>query len=213
METILPVIVGHNEVMTERARRRPGRPAGGKPVVDREHVLDAAERAIRRDGAGVSIETIAREAGVTKPIVYAQVGGRTELANTLAQRLSDHLITSSAVALQGHPNGREALVALLRSNLDTIGENRQLFHYVMSGTSHDNLYIAQRSTTPLAEVLAAWRANQGLDPSVATPWSYAIVGMLNFVALWWISESDKPALEVAEQLVELLWSGLSDRPA
>jgi AcrR family transcriptional regulator len=196
--------------MTERAPRRPGRPAGGKPVVDREHVLDAAERAIRREGAAVSIETIAREAGVTKPIVYAHVGGRAELGNTLAQRLSDHLVAASGRALKGHSSGREALAALLKSNLETINENRELFHYVMSGTSHDNLSIAQRSTSPLAEVIGAWRKDQGLDPAVATPWAYAIVGMLNFVALWWISESERPADEVAEQLVELLWSGLSE---
>lgn len=195
--------------MTERARRRPGRPVGGKPLVDREHVLDAAERAIRREGAGVSIETIAREAGVTKPIVYAKVGGRTELANILAQRLSDHLITASGSALRGKTNVREALASLLQINLETIGENRELFHYVMSGSSHDNLYIAERSTTPLAELLASWRKRQGLDPAVAIPWSYAIVGMLNFVSLWWLSESNRPSGEVAEQLVDLLWSGLS----
>ncbi len=198
--------------MTERVHRRPGRPVGGKPLVDREHVLDAAERAIRRDGAGVSMEAIAREAGVTKPIVYAHVGGRTELANILAQRLADRLITASGVALEGRSDGKAALLALIHSNLKLIGEHRELFHYVMSGTSHDSLYIAQRSTTPLAETLRAWRSRQGLDPSVALPWSYAIVGMLNFVSLWWISESDRPAEEVAAQLIELLWSGLNERP-
>jgi AcrR family transcriptional regulator len=181
-------------------------------LVNREHVLDAAERAIRRDGAGVSMETIAREAGVTKPIVYAHVGGRTELANTLAQRLADRLIVASGAALEGRVNGKAGLTALIQSNLEMIGENRELFHYVMSGTSHDNLYIAQRSALPLAEALGAWRSRQGLDPSVALPWSYAIVGMLNFVSLWWISESDQPADRIAEQLIELLWSGLSERP-
>ncbi len=197
--------------MTERVHRRPGRPSGGKPLVDRKHVLDAAERAIRRDGSSVSIETIAREAGVTKPIVYAHVGGRTELANTLAQRLADRLIAASGEALEVQTTERAALAALVQCNLEIIGKNRELFHYVMSGTSHDNLYIAQRSTVPLSKVLAAWRERQGLDPSVCVPWSYAIVGMLNFVALWWISESEQPAAEVAEQLIELLWSGLSPR--
>lgn len=181
-------------------------------MVDRELVLDAAERAIRREGASVSIETIAREAGITKPIVYAQVGGRTELANMLAQRLADRLNAASSVAIEGQADGRTALTLLVQKNLEIIGENRELFHYVMSGTSHDNLYVAQRSTLPLAEALTSWRLKQGLDPSVALPWSYAIVGMLNFVALWWISESQRPAAEVAQQLIELLWSGLAAGP-
>ena len=45
--------------------RRPGRPVGGQLEVDREQVLDAAERVIARDGAGASIEAVAAEAGVT----------------------------------------------------------------------------------------------------------------------------------------------------
>ena len=64
-------------MVTVSSGRRPGRPAGGKQVVDRELVLDAAERAIRRDGPLVSLEAIAIEAGVTKPVIYARIGDRT----------------------------------------------------------------------------------------------------------------------------------------
>ena len=79
--------------------------------MDRELVLDAAERVIRRDGSGVSLETIAFEAGVTKPIVYARVGGRTDLANALAERLSDRLVAAARTAIDGRPYGREMLAA------------------------------------------------------------------------------------------------------
>ena len=205
--------VGHNEAVTNRVRRRPGRPLGGQPVVDREHLLDAAERAIRRDGAGVSIDAIAREAGVTKPIVYARVGKRTDVADALAQRLADRLIEAATIAIGRRRNGRTRLVALVRSNLETLSEHRELFLFVTGGASEDmpqrTLYLAERSASPLAAQLAAWRRREGLDPSVAVAWSYAIVGLLNLVSLRWITGSDQPAEQLAEQLAELLWSGLS----
>ena len=202
--------------MTGRVRRRPGRPAGGAPVVDRTHILDAAERAIRRDGAGVSIDAIAHEAGVTKPIVYARVGKRTDLADALAQRLADRLIEAAGAAIGKRRNGRTRLVALIRSNLETLAEHRELFLFVSSGASEEmpqrTLYLAEQSATPMAEQLAAWRKAEGRDPSVALVWSYGFVGLLNMVSLWWITETDRPAELVAEQLAELLWSGLGGGP-
>ena len=202
--------------MTDRVPRRPGRPVGGQPVIDRERVLDAAERAIRRDGAGVSIDTIAREAGVTKPIVYARVGKRNDVADALAQRLADRLIVAAGAAIGRRRNPRTQIVALVRSNLETLAEHRELFLFVTSGASENmtqrTLYLAERSATPLAHQLAAWRTRGGLDASVAESWSYAIVGLLNLVSLWWITASDQPAEELAEQLAELLWSGLGGPP-
>ena len=59
-----------------------------------DSILDAAERVIARDGSGASIEAIAIEAGVTKPIVYARVGARAELCEALAERLAARLDTA-----------------------------------------------------------------------------------------------------------------------
>ncbi len=202
--------------MTDRVRRPPGRPVGGLPVVNREHVLDAAERAIRREGAGVSIDAIAHEAGVTKPIVYARVGKRTDLADALAQRLADRLIEAARTAMGKRRNPRTQLVALIQSNLETLAEHRELFLFVTGGASEEmpqrTLSLAERSAIPLAQQLASWRTAAGLDPSVAVAWSYSIVGLLNLVSMWWITESEQSAQQLAEQVTELLWSGLSGTP-
>jgi AcrR family transcriptional regulator len=181
--------------------------------VDRELVLDAAERAIRRDGSGVSLETIAIEAGVTKPVVYARVGGRTSLADALSDRLTDRLVDRASIAIGSLPFGREMIASFIEANLTTMADNREVLLYVTGGTSEDTpqrtLALAERSITPTAEMLARWRRRQGLDPDVALPWAYGIVGMLHLVSLWWIKESDRSAEQMAEQLTELLWPGLS----
>lgn len=199
--------------MSIRVGRRPGRPAGGRHVVDREVVLDAAERVIRRDGSGVSLEAIALEAGVTKPIVYARVGGRTDVANALAERLAERMIAAAGAAVGGRPFGQAMLASLIEANLVTVAAHRELFLYVTGGTSDESpmrtLYLAERSTTPMAQQLAHLRTQQGLDPAVALPWAYAVVGMLQLVSLWWLTETERSAEQLAEQLAELLWSGFS----
>jgi AcrR family transcriptional regulator len=199
--------------MTVRVGRRPGRPSGGRRVVDRDVVLDAAERVIRREGSGVSLEAIALEAGVTKPVVYARVGGRTDVANALAERLSDRLVAAASEAVVDGPDGRAMLAALIEANLVTVAEHRELFFYVTGGTSEDSplrtLYLAERSARPMSGLLATWRSKQGLDPGVAVPWAYAVIGMLQLISLWWLTEADRPAEQLADHLAELLWSGLS----
>ncbi len=199
--------------MTIHVGRRPGRPAGGRHVVTRDLLLDAAERVIRRDGSGVSLETIALEAGVTKPIVYARVGSRTEVSNALAERLADRLTAAAVAAVEGRRWSKAMLAALIRANLETVEAHRELYLYVTAGSSDETpkrtLYLAERSTIPLTEQLARRREKQGLDPAVAEPWAYAVIGMLQLVSLWWLSQTERTAEQLSEHLAELLWSGLS----
>lgn len=196
-----------------RPTRSPGRPLGGTRVVDREDVLNAAEVVIRRDGAGASLDAVAQEAGVTKPIVYDRVGGRAELANALAERLADRMVTAAGDSIS-QTNHHGALATLIEISLNTVAQNRELFLYVTSGSTEQNatsrLYLAQRSAMPLADALAKSRVSQGLDPSVAVPWAYGIVGMLQMVSLWWISQEQESATQVATQIAELLAPGLGN---
>lgn len=200
--------------MNVRVRRRPGRPVGGRPVVDRDLLLDAAERVIARDGNGASLEAIAIEAGVTKPIVYARVGSRADLSNALAARLSDRLLAAGGEAIDGDLDHR-TLADLFRRSLEIIDTNRELLLYVTRGTGDDTpertLFLASRSAEPLAQLLADMRRRGGADDSVALPWAYAMVGMINLVSLWWLDARDRPADVLADQLAELVWSGLSTR--
>ena len=201
--------------MSESISRRPGRPLGGQLVVDREHVLDAAERVIRRDGAGSSLEAVAVEAGVTKPIVYDRVGGRADLADALAERLSDRMVLATRTALAGEILSQTGLTRFVEANLRTVADHRELFLYVTGGSTEQTalgrLSLAERSTTPLTKTLAVWRSGIQQDPGVAEAWAFGIVGMLQLVSQWWITQEDLSATEVAGQISELLWNGLPGR--
>lgn len=203
--------------MTFVAPRRPGRPLGGQLVVDRDLVLDAAERVIRRDGPGASLESVALEAGVTKPIVYDRVGGRADLADALAERLADRMLEAAEIAISGESFNQGSLTRLVRANLLTVSEHRELFLYVTGGnteqTAIGRLSLAERSTTPLAETLAVWRKSQGQDPTAAEAWSFGIIGMLQMISVWWITQPGRSADEVAAQISDLMWNGLAGPPS
>ncbi len=193
-------------------RRGRGRPVGGQPLVDREVMLDAAERVITRDGNGAAVEAIAAEAGVTKPIVYARIGSRAELSNALAGRLAERLVVAARAEVTSSRLDRATLASFFRATFQTIGAHRELFLYVTRGSADDTsertLYLAGTSAKPLADLLAHWRRRQGHDTAVAVPWAYGIIGMLNLVSLWWIAESAPPAGPPPPPLAELVWSGI-----
>ena len=83
-----------------QARKR--RPYAARVPIEerRTQLLDAALRVIDRDGYdGVSIDAIAREAGVTRPVVYGAFDGLGPLLTALLDRQQQRAITQLFAAL------------------------------------------------------------------------------------------------------------------
>lgn len=71
----------------------------------REHLLDAALRVLARDGYDrVSIDAIAREAGVTRPVVYGAYDGLEPLLHALLDRTQQRALESVASLLPDDPD-------------------------------------------------------------------------------------------------------------
>lgn len=89
--------------MTEKAAQtRKRRPYAARlPIEERRtQLLDAALRVIDRDGYdGVSIDAIAKEAGVTRPVVYGAFEGLGALLTALLDRQQQRAITQLFAAL------------------------------------------------------------------------------------------------------------------
>ncbi|MBM7517719.1 TetR/AcrR family transcriptional regulator [Nocardioides nitrophenolicus] len=86
--------------MSDPARKR--RPYAARvPMAERrEQLLDAALTIIDRDGYdGVSIDAIAREAGVTRPVVYGAYDGLGPLLTALLDRQQQRALTQLYAAL------------------------------------------------------------------------------------------------------------------
>jgi len=200
--------------VTAPTGRRRGRPPGGRPLADREAILDAAERVIARDGNGASLDSVAAEAGITKPVVYARIGHRAEVANALAERLNARIVVAAGRSVRNRQPSEEMLAAFFRATLETIAAHTELFLYVTRGSADDaaehTLYLARTSASPFATLLRQWREDAGQDASAAEPWAYAMIGMLNLVALWWIEQGQPDVDRLAAQLANLVWSGVGN---
>jgi AcrR family transcriptional regulator len=201
--------------VSDAGARRRGRP----PSIDRGGLLDAAERAIRRAGPSVSLDRIAAEAGVTKPVLFAHVGDRRAIVRALAERLLQRIDLAGKAAIAAAPPGRDALTAMIRASLETQAAHRHLYAFVNGASGGDltlahTLEFARRSATPIVEATATARARVGVDPAPAQAWGYAIVGALHMVGLWWLNDpaAEIGAPQLAEQLTALLWDGLALSP-
>jgi AcrR family transcriptional regulator len=91
---------------------RKRRPYAARVPVDvrREQLLDAALTVIVRHGYdAVSIDAIAREAGVTRPVVYGVFDGLGPLLGALLDRQQQRALTQLATALPRSPDAALAL--------------------------------------------------------------------------------------------------------
>jgi AcrR family transcriptional regulator len=203
-----------------RARSPEAQPAaprrGRPPRADRERLLDAAERAIRRHGPSVSLEQIAAKAGVTKPVLFAHVGDRRALVHALAERLLTRIESAVRIALARAGGGRDSLEQLIRAELETIAADSHIYAFVNGGGAgnpnlESTVAFARRSAAPLIAGIAHERNTRGLDPAPAEAWGYAIIGMLHMAGLWWLQKpaAERDARKLASQLCDLLWDGLA----
>jgi len=95
-------------------RRRRQYAARLPPDARREQLLDAALAIINRDGyAGVSIDAIAREAGVTRPVVYSVFDGLGPLLYALLDRHERRALRQLMAALPPAPETTDPDALLL----------------------------------------------------------------------------------------------------
>lgn len=74
----------------------------------RRELLEAADRVVLRDGPQASMNAIAAEAGITKPILYRHFGDKGGLYAALAMRHTDALLDSLRAALDAPRTGVSA---------------------------------------------------------------------------------------------------------
>ncbi|MGO9141924.1 MAG: TetR family transcriptional regulator [Streptosporangiaceae bacterium] len=180
----------------------------------REQLLDVGRRLFAERGLdGTSIEEIAAQAGVSKPVVYEHFGGKEGLYAVVVDREVDRFLTMATGLLEGEDTMAKfevAAVALLRY----IEDNADGFRILVrdsnpasgSGTFASLISdIASQVEYILADVLK----DRGYDPKFAPMYAQMLVGMVAFTGQWWL-DARKPQLEeMAAHLCNLAWNGLS----
>lgn len=177
----------------------------------REALLQAALTVIRREGPAASMEAMAAEAGITKPILYRHFGDRSGLLSAVASRFADELIArlSAALALPGSPP--ERIEIAVRGYVAFIEEDPQLYGFLTQKVQVSSLVdsgLIERVSDLLKTAISDTMVELSLDPRPAETWAYGVVGMMHLAGAHWVSTPDMPREDFIDDLLALVTGGL-----
>ncbi|EST22403.1 TetR family transcriptional regulator [Streptomycetaceae bacterium MP113-05] len=187
----------------------------------RRELLEAADRVVLREGPGASMNAIAAEAGITKPILYRHFGDKGGLYRALATRHTDALLDALRAALDAPAGRRERVEATLDTYLAAIEARPQVYRFLThpaeEATTGEHGFDVGRHSAPLlrrlgeelAKVIAE-RVELGSEAeTVARAWAHGIVGMMHAAGDWWLVERPCSRQELVRSLADLLWGRLA----
>jgi AcrR family transcriptional regulator len=195
---------------------RPGRPRGPRrdPDERRAELLDAAERAIRRIGPQASMDELAAEAGITKPILYSHFGDKAGLVTALSERVAARMNSAILKELSTHRSPREVVRSTISAFCTFIEDEPELYRFLIQSVMHHRPSrtpgrTASGISNAIAISLGTALRRAGADSGAAEPWAFAIVGMTFAGAGWWLERRTMSKDDLVNYLTQLLWSGLS----
>lgn len=197
---------------------RPGRPRG--PRRDREErraeLLDAAARAIRRIGPHASMDELAAEAGITKPILYSHFGDRAGLVRALAERVAGEVNRAVISQLTSKREPVEVLSSTIEAFCTFIETEPELYRFLVQTAMHSSNAgggsgprLSNDISRQIAVSLGGALRRAGADSGAAEPWAFGIVGMTFAGAGWWLERRSMSKEDLVGYLTQLLWTGLS----
>lgn len=127
------------------------------PAKRRQQLLDAALMVIDEHGyEGVSMEAIARAAGVTKPVVYDLFANRNELLMALLRREEERALTQIAAAMPVEPSEdpEELLVAGFRAFIDSVAANPMSWRLILLPAAGTPAVVSEHVESGRGEVRA-----------------------------------------------------------
>ena len=141
----------------------------------REQLLDVTKAIVAREGFhAVSIEAVAREAGITRPVVYGHFRDLQTLLEALVEREGARALTQLAAVLptslaEGDP--RETLLAGMRGYLEAVQADPVTWRLVLMPPEGAPVVLREHVEQGRAAVVAALAGTVGpaLGPGRASP--------------------------------------------
>jgi AcrR family transcriptional regulator len=179
-------------------------------------MLDAAVKVFARRGFhAASMDEVAEDAGVSKPMVYAYLGTKEQLFRLLVQRESTRLITAVADAVAPDLDPDEQLWQGLRAFLGHVDVNRDSWALLSRRTRAHPTFAAEwaeiRSAmvtvvTGMLDRAVQARGGRVRDTELEVT-ANALVGAGESVADWMIDHPGGDPGKTATQLMNFAWVG------
>lgn len=159
------------------------------PAADRrEQLLDVTKAIVSADGFhAVSIERVAREAGITRPVIYGHFGDLHGLLEALVDRETHRSITQLDDVLEydlGHGEPIETLLASLRAYLEAVRADPDTWRLVLMPQEGAPPSLHERIAAGRAAIVAQLAGNMepGFGPGRESPDPQLTAHMLSAVS-------------------------------
>jgi AcrR family transcriptional regulator len=184
----------------------------------RDQLLAAAEAVIARDGPTASVNAVAAEAGVSKPILYRHFGGKNGLVNAVGQRFADRLLDGLRSSRARIADPRERTAAVIEGFLARVDEAPQTYLFLTRGSAEgapavgDALEVFMRR---LGDELASYMTEGDPEQSpqrqtLILTWAHGTVGLIRAATDLWMDRRHVSRAELVRQLTTILWDGYAD---
>jgi AcrR family transcriptional regulator len=181
----------------------------------REELVGAAVEAVRGAGPDFAVDDVARQAQVSKTVIYRYFSDKDELIDAVLDRISGAVLLPRLLGelAVDRPDDRDRLHAVIAAFVALIEEEPALyrFAYAHAGRSgrKDLVAATEREIAEALGLLVGQRlADTGRPVTPALTWAYGVVGMVQLTAHWWSGTRSVPAADLVEQLTDLAWGGL-----
>ncbi len=163
------------------------------------------------------MEAIATRAGVTKPAVYRVFGSKRGLYQAVADWFIGSILADIDVLIAQHL-GLEAFIAgTVDHVLTRIEQDVAIYQFLMrrarmelsSGGVHEQKDFLHQLGDAVTDRLATRLSDVGHDPGPAPVISHGVIGMINGVADWWITEPGVARVEIVGIITAVLWQGFA----
>jgi AcrR family transcriptional regulator len=196
------------KVVVRRRMRAPER---------RAQLLDVARRVFGTSGFhAASMETVAKEAGVTKPILYDHFPSKRELYLALLDADLALLHDEVRKALEAPTGNRQRIRASFQAYFDFVDEHAEGFRLLMQETVGAESAFRDRVATVRDQILSdvedlIVRESKGaLDREHAEIVALGLIGMVETVAQREPGGSKERRREAVDLLVRLAWRGITE---
>jgi AcrR family transcriptional regulator len=179
----------------------------------RQQLLEVARGVFAARGfEAATLEEIAEQSGVSRPIVYGHFGDKQSLFEAVvdAEIARVTVAVGDALATPGEP--RELLERGLRAFFAYVQEHPE-GHAVLTRDAPVHVSDAglgvmlDALTARIGDVIARAIRDLGLDPAPAPIYANALVGLAAHVGRWWREHPEVSLQTITVHTTTLLWSG------
>lgn len=176
----------------------------------RSEIVDAAFRAIDRQGPDVSLREIAEEAGTAKPKIYRHFTDKSDLFQAIGQRLRDMLWSAIFPSIDlSVDSGREVIRRSVEQYVRLVDEHPNVIRFLIQGRFAEQSESTMRAlnesreiTLAMAELFDNELREIELDAAALELAAYAAFGSIASATDWWLgAEPGSPRRMPSEEFV------------